>query len=57
MLAEIFVLRLEAERRALETAVDTQAPRFVPFKSEPWQGATIVALRRIVGRPVAQSPA
>ena len=37
MLAEIFVLRLEAERRALEIAVDMPAPRFVPFKSEPWQ--------------------
>ena len=37
MLAEIFVLRLEAERRAMEVAVAVLAPRFVPFKSEPWQ--------------------
>lgn len=37
MLAEIFVLQLEAERRAMEIAVDMPAPRFVPFKSEPWQ--------------------
>lgn len=37
MLAEIFVLQLEAERRAMEIAVDAPAPRFVPFKSEPWQ--------------------
>jgi hypothetical protein len=37
MLAEIFVLQLEAERRAMEIAVDVPATRFVPFKSEPWQ--------------------
>ena len=57
MLAEIFVLRLEAERRALESAVDARPPRFVPFKSEGWQGPTVAAFRRLVARTVAQSPA
>jgi hypothetical protein len=45
MLAEIFVLRLEAERRAREIAADVRAPRFVPFKSETWQGSTTAAGR------------
>jgi hypothetical protein len=57
MLAEIFVLRLEAERRALENAAETQASRFVPIKSEAWQGSTIAAFQPVVARSVPQSSA
>ena len=54
MLAEIFVLRLEAERRALEIAADVRAPLFVPFKSEPWGSTTAVGQ---IQRPMAQTAA
>ena len=54
-MAEIFVLRLEAERRALEIAADVRAPLFVPFKSEPWQGPTTAAGQ--IQRPMAQTAA
>ena len=53
-MAEIFVLKLEAERRALEIAADVRAPCFVPFKSEPWQGSTTAAGQ--TQRPRAQRP-
>jgi hypothetical protein len=43
MLAEIFVLQLEAERRALEFAADVRAPHFVPFIPEAMPGGAPAA--------------
>ena len=56
MLAEIFMLRMEANLRNASALVFSSTPRFVPFDlSEPTPSQQIESVSRVINHPVRQS--
>ena len=55
MLAEIFMLRMEANLRNASALASSSAPRFVPFDlSEPTPSQQIESVSRVINHPARQ---